>query len=75
MGKAILDIEITSLKVALRWVFWICIVGNGFSMFVSFWISGLVIMLLLLLLLGIFVSLIGTTRYSGFELLLHLQGG
>jgi hypothetical protein len=72
MGKAILDIEITSLKVALRWVFWICIVGNGFSMFVSFWISGLVIMLLLLL--GIFVSLIGTTRYSGFELLLHLQG-
>jgi hypothetical protein len=71
MGKAILDIEITSLKVALRWVFWICIVGNGFSMFVSFWISGLVIMLLL----GIFVSLIETTRYSGFELLLHLQGG
>jgi hypothetical protein len=70
MGKAILDIEITSLKVALRWVFWICIVGNGFSMFVSFWISGLVIMLLL----GIFVSLIETTRYSGFELLLHLQG-
>jgi hypothetical protein len=42
-------------------------------MFVSFWISGLVIMLLLLL--GIFVSLIETTRYSGFELLLHLQGG
>jgi hypothetical protein len=29
----------------------------------------------LLLLLGIFVSLIETTRYSGFELLLHLQGG